>query len=168
MRFQESSPLYALFRRGSISSMLVLAGACSSASAPGRANDLTVTGQTTVTTNPAGMTVAITVTNVGTTPVVIPRGMCPTAGFFALYPDTVQSSSPVWTYPGEICVLLSSLPNPSPLEPGQSLTYSASYPTVTAEGNSTPPAAGTYFVRAFVPLFDSTATVNAGTVSFPL
>jgi hypothetical protein len=166
MRVQRSSPLSALQRLGSISSLLILAGACSSASAPSRSNDLAFTGQTTVTTNPAAMTVAVTVTNVGTKSVLLPGGFCPTAGFFALYQDTVRSSSPVWTYPGVIC--LTNLPNPRTLEPGQSQTYSARYPTANPQNDGVPPSAGTYFVRASVLLLDSTTTVHAGTVTFPL
>lgn len=81
MHFPFSSTLYArlfaLRRLGSISGLCVLAGACSSAAAPGRTNDLALnnlafTGHTTVTTNPAAMTVVVTGTNMGTTSASIP------------------------------------------------------------------------------------------------
>lgn len=173
MHFQVSSTLRTPSRLVSMSIVIILASACSSGGPMGvndlpssRAKDLTFTGQTTITANPAAMTVALTVTNTSTSPVEVPGGLCPSAGFFALYQDTVQSSSPAWTYPGAVCAAI--FPNPKTLAPGQSQTYSATYPTGNTFQDGSPPSAGTYFVRTLVPLLDDTARVNAGTVTFPL
>jgi hypothetical protein len=138
--------------------------ACGSATGPHAHVALAATSTVTASGGTLGyaMQVAVTVTNQGSTAIPYQGNTCG-AVTYQLVPVTGGTGAmPVWRYPGAVCLAYSVS---ALLQPGQSVTMTAYYPTGNPDIDGAPPAAGTYRVKATVGFADAMRTVDAGTVT---